>query len=185
MRVATAKIRTFSFIFQIFPEVFFILFFVDRISLDCGCKGRWFLFIDQMFLQLFLKYFCHLLFLIGKQYVTIWFFFLMFFASNLAPIPPMGVRYFWLDPKVTKRSRLTLLAYSVHCVRCARLKPFAPLTSTALRTLSPFSPFYGHQRMPGFSSVLPSLLLPHRLPLRLAFLLLCLRFLELLRFVVV
>ena len=27
----------------------------------------------------------------------------MFFASNLAPIPPMGVRYFWLDPKVTKR----------------------------------------------------------------------------------
>ena len=104
----------------------------------------------------------------------------MFFASNLVSIPPMGVRYFWLDPKVTKRSRLTLLAYSVHCVRCARLKPFAPLTSTALRTLSPFSPFYGHQRMPGFSSVLPSLLLPHRLPLRLAFLLLCLRFLVLL-----
>ena len=85
----------------------------------------------------------------------------MFFASNLVPIPPMGVRYFWLDPKVTKRSRLTLLAYSVHCVRCARLKPFAPLTSTALRTLSPFSPFYGHQRMPGFLSfsslIFPSL----------------------------
>ena len=133
-----------------------------------------------MFLRLFLKYFCHLLFLIGKQYVTVWLFFLMFFASNLAPIPPMGVPYFWLDPKVSKRSRLTLLAYSVHCVRCARLKPFAPLTSTALRTLSPFSPFYGHQRMPGFSSFLPSLLLPHRLPLRLAFLLLCLRFLVLL-----
>ena len=118
----------------------------------------------------------------------------MFFASNLAPIPPMGVRYFWLDPKVTKRSRLTLLAYSVHCVRCARLKPFAPLTSTALRTLSPFSPFYGHQRMPGFLSFsllffpslpFPSLLssfslLSPRLPLRLAFLLLCLRFLVLL-----
>ena len=91
-----------------------------------------------------------------------------------------SVPYFWLDPKVSKNSRLTLLAYSVHCVRCARLKPFAPLTSTALRTLSPFSPFYGHQRMPGFSSFLPSLLLPHRLPLRLAFLLLCLRFLVLL-----
>ena len=98
----------------------------------------------------------------------------MFFASNLVSIPPMGVRYFWLapiplmgvpyfwlDPKVSKRSRLTLLAYSVHCVRCARLKPFAPLTSTALRTLSPFSPFYGHQRMPGFLSfsslIFPSL----------------------------
>ena len=142
-----------------------------------------------MFLRLFLKYFCHLLFLIGKQYVTVWFFFLMFFASNLVPIPPMGVRYFWLDPKVTKRSRLTLLAYSVHCVRCARLKPFAPLTSTALRTLSPFSPFYSHQRMPGFLSfsflLFPSLLssfslLSPWLPLRLAFLLLCLRFLVLL-----
>ena len=110
----------------------------------------------------------------------------MFFASNLAPIPPMGVRYFWLDPKVTKRSRLTLLAYSVHCVRCARLKPFASLTSTALRTLSPFSPFYGHQRMPGFLSfsfsflLSSSSLLSPRLPLRLAFLLLCLRFLVLL-----
>ena len=109
---------------------------------------------------------------------------------SLTFIPPMGVRYFWLDPKVTKRSRLTLLAYSVHCVRCARLKPFAPLTSTALRTLSPFSPFYGHQRMPGFLSfsflffpflLFPSLLFPSllssfsllspRLPLRLAFLL--------------
>ena len=106
---------------------------------------------------------------------------------SLTFIPPMGVRYFWLDPKVTKRSRLTLLAYSVHCVRCARLKPFAPLTSTALRTLSPFSPFYGHQRMPGFSSFsfllfpsLPFSLLSPRLPLRLAFLLLCLRFLVLL-----
>ena len=113
----------------------------------------------------------------------------MFFASNLAPIPPMGVPYFWLDPKVSKNSRLTLLAYSVHCVRCARLKPFAPLTSTVLRTLSPFSPFYGHQRMPGFLSfsflLFPSLLssfslLSPRLPLRLAFLLLCLRFLVLL-----
>ncbi|MBD9080019.1 MAG: hypothetical protein EGP88_10630, partial [Parabacteroides distasonis] len=66
---------------------------------------------------------------------------------------------FWLDPKVTKRSRLTLTGYFETCARCRIPTRFAQ--TGMLRTLAsvsslyarPLRPSKGKRRFPLISSV--------------------------------
>ena len=48
--------------------------------------------------------------------------------------------YFWLDPKVTKRSRLRLLRYSLPALRCSHRK-LALCAQTAMLPVAPFRSF--------------------------------------------
>ena len=64
MRVATAKIRTFSFIFQIFPEVFFILFLLTASLSIADAKVGGFYLLTKCFCNYFLKYFSVFCFLL-------------------------------------------------------------------------------------------------------------------------
>ena len=60
--------------------------------------------------------------------------------------------YFWLDPKVTKRSRLRLLRYSLPALRCSHRK-LASLKQRCSRALRSGRSFNAHQPRPILSSL--------------------------------
>ena len=60
--------------------------------------------------------------------------------------------YFWLDPKVTKRSRLRLLRYSLPALRCSHRK-LASLKQRCSRALRSGRSLNAHQPRPILSSL--------------------------------
>ena len=63
--------------------------------------------------------------------------------------------YFWLDPKVTKRSRLRLLRYSLPALRCSHRK-LASLKQRCSRSLRSGRSLDAHQPRPILSPASPS-----------------------------
>ena len=70
--------------------------------------------------------------------------------------------YFWLDPKVTKRSRLRLLRYSLPALRCSHRK-LASLKQRCSRTLRYGRSFNAHQPRPILSSLAFGIRAPHHI----------------------
>ena len=72
-----------------------------------------------------------------------------------------SVCHFWLDPKVTKRSRLTLTGYFETCARCriptrcAQTGTLLSLTSAASLYARPLRPSKGKRRFPLISAGIP------------------------------
>ena len=64
LRVATAKVRTFSFIFQIFPEVFSFFFLLTASLSIADAKVGGFYLLTKCFCDYFLKYFSVFCFLL-------------------------------------------------------------------------------------------------------------------------
>ena len=72
------------------------------------------------------------------------------------------IRYFWLDPKVTKRSRLRLLRYSLPALRCSHRK-LASLKQRCSRTLRYGRSLDAHQPRPILSSLAFGIGAPHHI----------------------
>ena len=70
--------------------------------------------------------------------------------------------YFWLDPKVTKRSRLRLLRYSLPALRCSHRK-LASLKQRCSRTLRSGRSLDAHQPRPIPSSLAFGIGAPHHI----------------------